>query len=78
MGKEVVGIEELGTASGASQLLAGSVLGAAANVGAAFGTSYVKICADRFRHTMLFKWEQLGSTRQLVLVAVCWFRDSAY
>ena len=37
VGKEVVGTSELGTTNGAFELLAGGVLGAAANVGAAFG-----------------------------------------
>ena len=37
IGREVVGMEELGTASGAFEILAGGVLGAAANYGAAFG-----------------------------------------
>ena len=37
-GKEVVGIDELGTADGAFELLAGGILGAAANLSTAFGT----------------------------------------
>ena len=35
IGKEVVELEELGTATGAFEMLAGGVLGAAANFGAA-------------------------------------------
>ena len=38
IGKEVVKIDELGTAERAFELLAGGLLGAAANFGAAFGT----------------------------------------
>ena len=38
VGKEVVGTDELGTVNGDFELLAGGVLGAAANFGAAFGT----------------------------------------
>ena len=37
IGKEVVGTSELGTANGAFEVLAGGVLGAAANFGAAIG-----------------------------------------
>ena len=36
-GEEVVGLEELGTATRISEMLAGGVLGAAANFEAAFG-----------------------------------------
>ena len=38
VGELVVGPDELGTVSGAFELLAGGVLGASANVVAAFGT----------------------------------------
>ena len=38
VGKVVVGLDELGTASGAFELLAGGVLRASANLGASFGT----------------------------------------
>ena len=38
IGKEVVKIDELGTAERAFELLAGGVLGVSANLGAAFGT----------------------------------------
>ena len=63
VGKEVVGIDELGTANGAFELLAGGVLGAGANVGAALALSQL---------------EQLGATPNLWWVTDCWFRNLAY
>ena len=63
----VVGIDVLGTADGAFGLLAGGVLGAAANVGAAFGTSYAMICAERFGTECQSWWNSSGSHQHVVV-----------
>ena len=65
VGIEVVGIDELGTDSGAFDLITDGVLGAAAIFGAAFGTECLK-------------FEQLGVAASLWWVTDCWFRNSSF
>ena len=53
VGREAVRTDDLGTANGAFELFARSVLGAAANLGAAFGTTALLVGTAQGHHQLV-------------------------
>ena len=65
VGNEIVGIDVLGTATGAFELLAGGALGAAANFGAAFGIDRSLSSNSSGSPPACGRWQIAGSVTRL-------------